>query len=287
MEPPDPHEHAPILVAFSPESARPEPVEFGLAAGRLMGSPVIAITVQRGGPLSTRFAGTLDDRPDAPRTFEHMRLDLRRRRVDVDVRVAQARTVSSGLAEAIEELEPELLVLGSTRRARAGSVLTGKLAKHVMDDSECPVAIVPSGYQASEAGVQVVGAAFAPTSAGVNVLRVAGTLARAGGARLRAIEVTDGASVEAESELRAAVAEHAPGVPVEVDVVAHDDPARALVTASADVDLLVMGAREGRHRLGNVSGKVADRASCPILVLPDAASGSERLLAHAEAQQVL
>ena len=285
VDPSDPQPEAPILVAFSPESARPEPVEFGLAASRLTGSPVVAITVQRGGPLATRFAGPLDDPPQGLRTLQHMRLDLRRRSVDMEVRVAEARTVTAGLAEAIEELEPELVVLGSARRARAGSVLTGRLAKHVLNESPCPVAIVPSGYEASEAGVQVVGAAFAPTTGGVSALRVAGALARAGGARVRAITVTDGVSAEADSELRAAVAEHAPGVPVEIEVIVHDDPARALVIASADLDLLVMGPRAGGHRLGNVSRQVADRAACPILTLPHSAAGSDRLLAYAEAPQ--
>ena len=233
MPPSDPQQQAPVLVAFSLESARPEPVEFGLAASRLTGSPLVAVSVQRGGPPATRFAGP-------------MRLDLRRRSVDIQVRVAEASTVAGGLAEAIEELEPGLVVLGSTRRARAGSVLMGRVAKHVMSDAPCPVAIVPSGYEASPAGVQVVGAAFAPTTGGVSALRVAGALARAGGARLRAITVTDDVSPEADSELRAAVSEHAPGVAVEVDVIVHDDPARALVTASADLDLLVMGPRAGR-----------------------------------------
>jgi nucleotide-binding universal stress UspA family protein len=280
-------QRVPILVAFSPDSARPEPVEFGLAASRLTGAPVVAITVQRGGPLATRFAGPLDDRPRGPRTLQHMRLDLRRRSVDMEVRVAEARSVTAGLAEAIEELEPELVVLGSTRRARAGSVLTGRLAKHVINDSPCAVAIVPSGYEAPEGGVRVVGAAFAPTTGGVDALRVAGALARAGGARLRAITVTDGVSAEADADLRAAAAEHAPGVAVEVDVIAHDDPARALVAASADLDLLVMGPRAGGQRLGNVSRQVADRAACPLLTLPRSAAGNDSLLAHAEAYQAL
>jgi nucleotide-binding universal stress UspA family protein len=284
----DPQEQAPILVAFSPGSARPEPVEFGLAASRLTGAPMVAVTVQRAGALATRFAGPLDDRPAAPRTFEHMRLDLRRRSVDIEVRVAEARTVAGGLAEAIEELEPGLVVLGSTRRARAGSVLMGRVAKHVVNDAPCPVAIVPSGYEATQAGVQVLGAAFAPTTGGVSALSVAGALARAGGARLRAITVTDGVRPEADSELRAAVSEHAPGVAVEVDVIVHDDPARALVTASSDLDILVMGPRAGGgHRLGNVSRQVADRAGCPILTLPRSAAGNDSLLAHAEAYQAL
>jgi len=249
---------------------------------------MVAVPGQRAGALATRFAGPLDDRAAAPRTLEHMRLDLRHRSVDVEVRVAEARTVSGGLAEAIEELEPGLVVLGSTRRARAGTVLMGRVAKRVVNGAPCPVAIVPSGYEASDAGAQVVGAAFAPTTGGVSALRVAGALARAGGARLRAITVTVGVSLDAEWELRAAAAEHAPGVAVEVEVIVHHDPARALVTASADLDLLVMGPRAGGgHRLGNVSRQVADRAACPILTLPRSAAGSDSLLAHAEAYQAL
>ncbi|UMG94866.1 universal stress protein [Nocardioides sp. TF02-7] len=61
-----------------------------------------------------------------------------------------------------------------------------------------------------------------------------------------------------------------PMVPVTVEVV-HDDPAQALVKASADADLLVVLRRKlpvlGPH-LGRVGRAVLRSAACPVAVVP-------------------
>jgi nucleotide-binding universal stress UspA family protein len=48
-----------------------------------------------------------------------------------------------------------------------------------------------------------------------------------------------------------------------------DDPVKALVTASADADLLVVGSRglHGLKALGSVSERVAHQAHCSTLVV--------------------
>jgi nucleotide-binding universal stress UspA family protein len=249
----------PILVAFSPESARPDPVEFGMAFARLTGSRLMAIMVQRGGPLASWLPGPLDGWPGAARRLEHMRLVLWRRTLDVDVLVVHGRSAVDAINEAIAELGPELLVLGSTRRGRIGSASTGELAERVLDHASCPVALVPNGYRCPENGLQT-------------------------------IAVTSAARPAVEAQLREAVAAYAGDgdgdIDLAVDVIVHDDPARALVTASPDLDLLVMGSRERGNRLGNVSRQVADQAGCPILIIPPGATASRPSpLAHAAGHQ--
>ena len=73
----------------------------------------------------------------------------------------------------------------------------------------------------------------------------------------------------------------AAGVDTDVEVV-QGDPADALVAAGSRLELLVMGSRGyGSTRavmLGSVSRKVAERAECPVLILPRAAQAAAHSL---------
>jgi nucleotide-binding universal stress UspA family protein len=313
METHDSHSRAPIVAAFSPQTAAREPVEFGVAASRVTGAPLIVAAVRHSGPVVRSVAGEVSEGDD-DRTLEHLRLGLERRGLrDVEIRVFEDRTAARGLARALDELAPELIVLGSTRRGATGSALVGSTAERVIHASSCPVAVVPNGYESPESGVQVIGAAFSPTPEGREALHMAAGLARSGGARLRAITVLDrehaaeqsaglmasqhhdtAASegeagrrrLGAEGALRDAIAELAGDLDVDVDVLVND-AADGLVAASQGVDLLVMGSRGlGPKKavvLGSVSRKVVDRSACPVLVLPRGADEkSEALLADAE-----
>jgi nucleotide-binding universal stress UspA family protein len=305
---------APILAAFSPASAAREPLEFGLAASRVTGAPLVIVIVHHGGTVMDNMAGGSVAEGDEDRTIQHLRSGLQRRGLaDVEVRLFEDHTAARGLARALDELDPELIVLGSTRRGATGSALLGSTAERVIHASSCPVAVVPNGYEAPEGGVKVVGAAYSPSPEGREALHAAASFARARGVKLRAITVIDPAhageqagslagqhhetSPEAEeaargrlgreSELRELLAE-LPDVDSEMDVLVND-AADGLVAASKAVDLLVMGSRAlGQKRavqLGSVSRKVVDRAACPVLVLPRGASAhSEALIADAEAE---
>jgi nucleotide-binding universal stress UspA family protein len=288
-------ERAPILAAFSPSSPGREPVEFGLAASRLTDAPLIVIAVRPGGPGVAQYLGDIDDSPDDARTIEHLRLDLQRQgHRDVEVKVLSARTAGGGLVEAVKDLKPMLVVLGTSGRGVAGSVLMGSKAEGLMHDAPCPVAVVPKGYRGSDAGVTVVGGAFGTGGEGAEALQSAAALAQAGGVRLRAIVVLDGKEGEpsseqrsdAEARVRETLGDAAGHVDLEVDV-RIADPADGIVAASRDVGLLVIGSRgRGARRaalLGSVSRKVAANAACPLLLLPQAAAAtSESLISSVE-----
>jgi nucleotide-binding universal stress UspA family protein len=314
METQDPQSRSPIVAAFSPGTAAREPLEFGLAASRVTGAPLVIVAVRHGGPLMNSRVGEVEE-GDEDRTIEHLRTGLGRRGLhDVEVRVFEDHTAARGLARAVDELDPELIVLGSTRRGKAGAALLGSTAERVIHSSSCPVAVVPNGYTKPEGGVKLIGAAYSPTDEGREALHAAASLARAAGVKLRAITVLDrehasegeGRMAEAhdelspavdeaargrlghEHDLREAVAQVAGDLDAEVDILVNE-PADGLVAASEQVDLLVMGSRGlGPKRavvLGSVSRKVVDRAACPVLVLPRGASAkTEALLADAEAQ---
>jgi nucleotide-binding universal stress UspA family protein len=306
-------EQPPVVAVYSPMSGRREPLEFGLAASRLTGAPLIVAVVRKGGAFADALAGPLDDNPDAPRLLDHVREEMRRHGAKADVRQFEARTEAKALEHAAQKLRPGLMVLEPSHRRALGAAFLGTTLERVIHASTCPIAVVPEGYRPPEGGMRVVGAAFAPTGEGREALHAAAAIARAGGVKLRAVAVLDpseagenapGLLAGQHHETAPAAAAHARrglgersaldealadlGVEAEADVLFEDDPAVGLIGASHTLDLLVIGSRaHGPRRaviLGSVSRKVAEGATCPVLILPRAAAGAaESLLAHSTA----
>jgi len=283
MEPQQSEARAPILAAFSPSAPAREPVEFGLAASRLTGAPLVVIAVRHSGAVVSPIAGDIDDAPDADRTMEHLRLDLQRRGLrEVAVEEVKARTVGEGLGQAIEAHKALLVVIGSSPRGRAGTVLLGSSAGELVHQGRCPVAVVPKDHRLPDEGVKVVGGAFELGDDGAEALLSAAALASSAGVRLRAVTVVDakeGADpADVEARVRELLGDAAGNVDLEVEV-RTGDPADELVAASQDMGLLVIGSRGRRARkaaiLGSVSQAVSAKAACPVLILPPGTSAPE------------
>jgi nucleotide-binding universal stress UspA family protein len=283
MEPQQSEARAPILAAFSPSAPAREPVEFGLAASRLTGAPLVVIAVRHSGAVVSPIAGDIDDAPDADRTMEHLRLDLQRRGLrEVAVEEVKARTVGEGLGQAIEAHKALLVVIGSSPRGRAGTVLLGSSAGELVHQGRCPVAVVPKDHRLPDEGVKVVGGAFELGDDGAEALLSAAALASSAGVRLRAVTVVDAKEAadpaDVEARVRELLGDAAGAVDLEVEV-RTGDPADELVAASQDVGLLVIGSRGRRARkaaiLGSVSQAVSAKAACPVLILPPGTSAPE------------
>jgi nucleotide-binding universal stress UspA family protein len=299
---------APVVAAFAPGPAAHEPIDFGLAACRITGAPLVVVAVQHGVPLMNDVVFDHDDE------ISRLREALVRQGIrDPDIRVFDDSTPARGLARALDEIKPELIVLGASRRGKPR--MLGTTAQRVIGASACPVAIVPTGYRRPDGGVQLIGAAYSPSEEGRQALSAAVTLARAAGVRVRAITVldpdhaaeqshglmaeqhhevstTEGVAargrVTSEHEIKAMLDEIADGVDVEIDELVND-PAEGLLAAAQHVDMLVMGSRAlGPKRavlLGSVSRKVVAAAACPVLVLPRGADRqTAALLADAQAE---
>jgi nucleotide-binding universal stress UspA family protein len=289
-----------ILVGYSPESVDRGPVDFAAAVARLTGAAVTVAVVHPGGSQVDRLAGgefgheaTADGRD----TGEPLVAELRAGGIDAEVHVVEHSTPARGLAAAIDAVDPALVVLGSGEGGRLGST-----AERLVHGAPCAVAVVPRGYRPG-AGPRVIGAAYAPSAEGGEALRAAARVAALAGGRARAImalspkhaadqspglmaaahhdlnaaeDVEARHRMEAQDVLAAAIAEHATGVEVETDIL-YQPPAQALVAASQNLDLLVMGSRAyGPIRsvlLGGVSRRVMADAACPVIVLP---RGAER-----------
>lgn len=183
-----------------------------------------------------------------------------------------------------------LLVVGSRGRGSLASLLLGSVSVDVSAHAPCPVVVVRpekdrarfgpylhhlvvgvDGTQASRGALDV---AFAMASSERKPLAVVHAWGAAGVYRdLLGHQARLDVAEEHELAVAESVAGYAERYP-DVHVTQHqeeEDPARALVMASEDADLIVLGSR-GRGDaasvvLGSVSRYVVEHAQCPVMVV--------------------
>jgi nucleotide-binding universal stress UspA family protein len=289
----------PIIVGYDPETADRSPVNFGVAAARFTGAPlIIASASAHAGGHDRAAAGQHDEDlvVDASDALEAAKRELEPEGTAVVCRDLATTSAARALHELSEAEDAGLLVVGSTRRGSAGRVLPGSTAERLMHGAPCPLAIVPPGWEAG-GGLKTIGVAFVDSEEGREALIGGHALARRSGATLRVLTAvkaglamygeTEAATggqggknfdtvegelrVRAEDALRRATDALGGDVTVETDAFV-EDPADVLVRVSEYLDLLVCGSRGyGPLRavlLGGVSRRVVAEASCPVIVLP-------------------
>ncbi|MGW6621948.1 universal stress protein [Nocardia sp. NPDC055002] len=171
-----------------------------------------------------------------------------------------------------------LLVVGSRGRGALRRALLGSVSTSLARHAECPVAVIPeTGFDADAA--VVVGVDGSPCSA--DAIAIAFDEASRRGARLVAVyawsefyryEARTTLQVEAEAVLSECLAGYAEKYPeVSVDRIAVEDrPARALLNAGADAQLVVVGSH-GRGgfagmTLGSVAQAVLHGTDRPLII---------------------
>jgi nucleotide-binding universal stress UspA family protein len=171
--------------------------------------------------------------------------------------------VSQALLDELDDFEATLVALGTHGHRRASEILLGGVAGEILHRAPCSVLLArpcPAGSFPRTIVVGHDGSAHADAA-----VRVAGQLATRRGSTLRVVTALRGKRADLERvRLRAPSAE-------ELD--AH--PVAGLVSAAADVDLLVVGSRglHGIRALGSVSERVAHQAGCSVLVVRDGRAG--------------
>lgn len=197
-----------------------------------------------------------------------------------------------GLHDLAEELEADLILVGSAHHGRFGRSLAGTTGVSLLHGAPCAVGVAPRGYR-EDAGQDI-----ATVTAGIDgspeagqALRLAIALAARTGAKLKLVSAAVSPPVEAgrsgpgrwqalletvEQDTRERLAEARATVPADVDVEAtmiSGDPVDALTSAaSAPGTLLVLGSRGygplRRVLLGSVSTHLVGSAPCPLIVVP-------------------
>jgi nucleotide-binding universal stress UspA family protein len=284
---------APIVVGHDPQGADDPPMQFGIAAARFAGAPLIVVTVHGGRLAQAELGAAADDALDTVRARLEREPDIAS-----ELRVVEAHSAARGLADVLEEVGAGLGVVGATSRGAVGQKLIGSTAERVIHGAPCPVAVVPHGFAGGE--LRTVGVAFTASPEGEQALRSGVALAQAAGAALRVITVlhedigTLGSNLPGQRAMQqmpeelasehhiagraavdAALAETGAEVEAEIELV-YGDPAEGLLGFTGSLDVLVMGSRAyGPQRavlLGGVSRRVTAASRCPVIVLPRGAS---------------
>jgi nucleotide-binding universal stress UspA family protein len=188
-----------------------------------------------------------------------------------------------GLQSVAAARRAALIVVGPSHQAGLGLVLPGSTGQQLLADGSRAVAVAPQGWR-QDGGrlLHRVGVGYDGTAESRAALYAAVALTRALGGRLdvmRAFWSTNprelAAQVALETRAQTGLGSVVQELPEDVDAharVLFNDPGRALVRRSRELDVLVLGSR-GKGPLaaiwaGSVSSRVIRQAACPVIVVP-------------------
>jgi len=192
----------------------------------------------------------------------------------------------------------DVLVLGATHRARDGHAAAGRIARQVLHEAPCPVAIAARGLAREPVRLRRIVVGLDGSPEGELARAAAERLAR-DGARLELVSVVDdrlptslmpiGAALELTQwdEVIAARRTHAEqivaragaAIPDATSEVRVGDPAEELARAAEGADLLVVGSRRwgplARIVVGSTVEDLLRAAPCSLLLVPRPVTAAE------------
>jgi nucleotide-binding universal stress UspA family protein len=214
--------------------------------------------------------------------------------VDVAYRSQAHRSVSGGLVEVVEELDAQLLVLGSSADGRLGQVVVGSTADRLLHSAPVPLAIAPRGYRSARTPrLTRLTCGYPGTPEAASVVKRVAELAEQFAVPLRVITFAvrgrtmypPEVGLHAEDSILAAWEAHAREAlaQLRVDGVVNDDALLQVVSGNGwdqaldaadweDGELLALGTSPrgdiARVFLGSRGSKIMRHSPVPVLVLP-------------------
>jgi nucleotide-binding universal stress UspA family protein len=202
-----------------------------------------------------------------------------------------SRSPAKGLTDLALAGGVSMIVVGSSHRGPIGHVVFGSTAERLLHDSPVPVSVAPRGFsELPDRRLDRIAAAYDGSTESIRALEAAIQLAQRTHAVLTVVHAVEppltgyGAfeqailAMEGDGDGRPGEDVLQEGLSrVPADLVAqgrllYGFAAEALEDAAKKADLLVLGSRGRgplmRTALGSVSGPLARRAPCPILVIP-------------------
>ena len=279
----------PIIAALDPHREDIAPAALGMVLARLTGEPLVLAAAYQADPRVDAL------HPDYARMVvrgaeEALSRAAAQIRGAMDLSVTTIVLPSSGsparvLHELAQQESASALVIGSSSRGPVGRALAGAVTDRLLHGAPCAVAVAPAGFTLDDARPpRLVGVAFVDTPDGHVALATARSVAAKARAAVRVLTVAEpldlvvASAPEVHQAARRARHQAAEAALARVidgsgdGQVLSGDPAHALAAASADLDLLVCGARgHGPIRtllLGGTSHALVRKAACPVLVVP-------------------
>jgi len=214
------------------------------------------------------------------RSAELLTAERDRASVPVETASIGATTVGEGLHRLTEQLDADLLVVGSTRQGVVGRVAIGDETRAALNGAPCAVAIASRDYAANPTRFVRIGVGYDFSPEAEEALDVARRLAERDGSELEAVNavhmsLTFPRAAAMWASIQPDVLEHSRIAMSELDGVTGTsvlgDPRDELVRLGRRVDLLVVGSRGygpvGRMLLGSTSTYLQRHAKCPLLVM--------------------
>ena len=251
-----------------------------IALARQLAGPGARITLAHVEPPE-KTAGA--DRKRDPRK---MLIDERdRAAVDARLLSVHGSSVADVLHQVSARRRYDLLVVGASHRGALGRRVAGDHTIESLKDARCAVAIAPHGY-AGLSGIARVGVGWDGSPEAAQALRAARTIAGQTGATIEPLVVLPVQSLPYGQPIQHRWSDVAKQLTPEDQArldgmgdldgqVSYGSPGKELVCFSEDVDLLIVGSRNGgpvdRLLTGSTSNYLARRARCPLLVFPRSA----------------
>jgi nucleotide-binding universal stress UspA family protein len=283
-----------ILVGHDGSPHAEDALALGRQLSELMGAELLLARVVPWEPLPLQAVPVPELRNRYEKEEQAALADLKRTadRAGAAPEAGPGESPAQGLQLLAEELNPDLVVVGSSHRSRLGKVLAGNVALRLLNGLDRPLAVAPAGYAHSSEGLSTIGVGFDGSPESRAALRAAGELARRGDAEVRVIAVAEqdaeltphpwaftwgagGQLREYDEQLRGDFESAAGSLPVEVTrttELVSGGPVAVFSDAARELDLLVLGSRGygplRRVLLGSVSGELVRAAPCPVLVVP-------------------
>jgi nucleotide-binding universal stress UspA family protein len=243
----------------------PESVEAARQAA-LLTEPDGTLTLLAGWTVPTPTIGIV-----GPTFANELRADVYREPAAIAVATAKAAIAALATPETkvvrgiawdvlVKEIEHEddtLVAVGSHGQGRLRGITMGSTATGLVHKAPCSVLVARAASEQFPRRI-VVGIDGSPESAAAYA--AAQRLAERFGSEVWPVVARGGKEVERQRVV-AIVGDHSENLP--------DEPVTALVVASADADLVIVGSRglSGFKALGSVSERVAHQAHCSTLVV--------------------